>query len=679
MAAAAQPASGVPPLPAGFTIDTPAPATSANGSATGGIPPLPAGFALDSSAPPADETAGRVAGLAGRALVKGVGDLVGMIPTAANAVNSVYDPVGTALENQAQQAQQPSGPYKPQLSDFVHPEKWQQAAEYFADRASDKAGLPTPATPAERIGSKAVEAIPSAVLAPEAPILAGASAAAGGAASQATAEAGGGPVAQTLAGLAAGSVPGATSALAQTGRALVRDQVATAGRIADAAAIDTPLTAGQATGSKLLQRVEGASSKVWGGAPLRATADTQTESLGDNVSRVVDNLAPGADVSPTGAGEAINAGGTAAKANMKAAEKSAYDKVDTLVPANSPVDVSGTLSKLDELATPPPGASNTAGALISPKIAAMRDNLKADIAANGGSPTLPYEAATKLRTAVGNSIDWGFSPSDPVTNGAMKLVHGALKGDIDTSASAISPEAGQAVTDARTLYAQNQERRDFLNGIIDKSGGPEAVYQAATNGTKQGATKIGGVMDELDPGQQNLVRATVIDRLGKALPGQQNAAGDAFNASTFLTNWNKLAPEAKDALFGASGTPKTLRAGLDSLADTMSTIRNSTLFKNPSGTAEAAGHGYGLLALMGEGGAALMGHPHALAGTVGAIAGNAVLSRALTNPRTVAWLAQSAKMPTYALPNAVNQLAKMGTANNDHAARDLAAYLRQNQ
>jgi hypothetical protein len=350
-----------------------------------------------------------------------------------------------------------------------------------------------------------------------------------------------------------------------------------------------------------------------------------------------------------------------------------------LVPANSPVDVSGTLSKLDELATPPPGASNTAGALISPKIAAMRDNLKADIAANGGSPTLPYEAATKLRTAVGNSIDWGFSPSDPVTNGAVKLVHGALKGDIDTSASAISPEAGQAVTDARTLYAQNQERRDFLNGIIDKSGGPEAVYQAATNGTKQGATKIGGVMDELDPGQQNLVRATVIDRLGKALPGQQNAAGDAFNASTFLTNWNKLAPEAKDALFGASGTPKTLRAGLDSLADTMSTIRNSTLFKNPSGTAEAAGHGYGLLALMGEGGAALMGHPHALAGTVGAIAGNAVLSRALTNPRTVAWLAQSAKMPTYALPNAVNQLAKMGTANNDHAARDLAAYLRQNQ
>jgi hypothetical protein len=51
------------------------------------------------------------------------------------------------------------------------------------------------------------------------------------------------------------------------------------------------------------------------------------------------------------------------------------------------------------------GASNTPGALISPKITATRDNLKADIAANGGSPTIPYEAATKLRTAVGNSID----------------------------------------------------------------------------------------------------------------------------------------------------------------------------------------------------------------------------------------------------------------------------------
>jgi hypothetical protein len=562
-------------------------------------------------------------------------------------------------------------PYSPRLEDFVHPEKWKEAAQYFAE----KGGLSHPSTPVERVANAAGEAVPSAVLAPEAPVLSAISAAAGGAASQATAEAGGSPLQQTLAGLVVGSVPSLASGAAQGARALIRNQGDTAARVADAAANNSQLTAGQATGSKLLQRVEGASSKVWGGGPISHVADNQTENLGGHIDSVVRNLANGGDVSPTGAGAAINAGAATTKANMKAAEKAAYDRVDQLVPADHPVDVSGTLSKLDELATPNPSAANTTGALVSPKIAAMRDNLKADIAANGGSPVLPYSTTTDLRTALGNNIDWGFAPSDPVTNGALKQIHGALKGDIDSAASAISPDAKQAVTDARTLYAQNQARRDFLNSVIDKAGGPEAVYAAATNGTRQGATKISGVMSALDTGQQNLVRATVINRLGKALPGMQNAEGDAFNPSTFLTNWNKLDPAAKDALFGAKGSTNQLRRGLDSFANTTSTIRNSTLYKNPSGTAAAAGHGYGLLALLGEAGAALAGHPHAIAVSAGAIAGNNLLARALTNPRVVSWLAQSAKLPTSGIPNAVNQLAKMGKVDPDAAA--LSAVLMQ--
>jgi hypothetical protein len=174
-----------------------------------------------------------------------------------------------------------------------------------------------------------------------------------------------------------------------------------------------------------------------------------------------------------------------------------------------------------------------------------------------------------------------------------------------------------------------------------------------------------------------LVRATVINRLGKALPGMQNAEGDAFNPSTFLTNWNKLDPAAKDALFGAKGQTNQLRRALDSFANTTGTIRNSTLYKNPSGTAAAAGHGFGLLALLGEAGAALSGHPKVLAASAGAIAGNNILARALTNPKVVSWLASSAKLPTSALPNAINQLSKMGKIDPD--ARDLSAALQQNR
>ena len=61
----------------------------------------------------------------------------------------------------------------------------------------------------------------------------------------------------------------------------------------------------------------------------------------------------------------------------------------------------------------------------------------------------------------------------------------------------------------------------------------------------------------------------------------------------------------------------------------------------------------------------------------GGIVGNALLSRALVNPRTAQWLAQTTKVPRSAIPNAVNQLSQMGQRTNDPDARDLAAYLQQ--
>jgi hypothetical protein len=640
---------------------------------------------VDDSGPSDDDgslafAAKRVAGLGARAALVGTAGAVGGVAQMTKQnLTDAFTPGDVVSRQQTRdqaaanpQPTAPAEPYKPQLSDFVHPDKWQQAAEYFADQA----GLPKPETPTERVVSKAVEAVPTgaAMGGPAGAFWS----AAGGAASQTTAEAGGGPVAQTLAGLGAGGLPAVGAGAAGGVRALTRGVGAQAGaavrsRLANAAAADIDLTAGQATGSRLLQGVEGASSKFWGGGPIKATAEAQAEGIGSHVDRIVDNLSQGAAVSPTTAGEAINAGVAATKQSMKQAEQAAYEKVDALVPAEHPVDVRGTLAKLDALASPAAGAEATTGALVSPKLTALRDNLAADAAKNGGA--LPYSAVRQVRTAIGNNIDWGFAPADPVANAALKQAHGALGRDLDAATTAISPQAAQATKAASALYAANQSKRDLLNTIVDKSGGPEAVYQAATNGTKLGATKIGGVMGALDPQNQNMVRATVIDRLGRAIPSQQNAASNEFSADTFLTNWAKMSDEAKNALFGSKGSANSLRRSLDSLEDTASIIRKSTLYRNPGGTGEAVGHGFGLFALLEGGGKALFGHPAHLAALGGAIAGNAVLSRALVNPRTARWLAQTTKLPRSAIPNAVNQLSITGRRTNDPDASDLAAYL----
>jgi hypothetical protein len=623
-----------------------------------------------------DETAGRVGGLATRALGEGVADTGSMITDAMEKANPLSGPL------QAVQAAVPTSTSKePSLSDFIHPARWKNAVDYLAD----KAGLASPQTPNEKIGSKAVEALPSAVLAPEAPIAGGISAAMGAGASEAVKQGGGSPLAQTLTGLAAGSTGAAGAAGAAGLRGIVRGgaegQAAMQGRMADAAASGTKLSAGQAGGSPAVQFAEGLSSKGWGGGPINKLAETQSHDLGNSVSDIVDRLAGGNPPSPTAAGVAINTGASASVKNMRAEEKTAYDRVDALVDPDMPVDVSKSVAAARGLATPTSSEGLNA-AVGSAKVSKFADALEsaaspADVMGGLGNAApkymIKYGDLSKLRSAVGSNIDHGFAPANPSENGAFKSLYGSLTGDKNAGAAAVSPEASQAVANANNIYKINVGRRELLDTVVDKNGGPEAVFQAATNGTKQGATKISGVMNELDPGQQNLVRATVMSRLGKATAGAQNAEGDVFSPSTYLTNWNKLAPEAKDALFGQSTDSGGLRNNLDSLANTVSNIRQGTKLRNPSGTGEAVGHGAGAIA-MWEGLTHLMqGDPHTLVAAAGGVGANNIMARALTNPKTVGWLAKSTKAPMSSLPNAVNQLSRI----NDPDAHDLAAYLQQ--
>jgi len=628
-------------------------------------------FAPVTQSPP--ETAGRIAGLGARGLATGAAGL-------PDAVMSL-DPIGSAVSAASHAVGQklgiegaPSEPgQKPTLSDFVHPEKWQQAAEYFAT----KTGLPNPETPAERIGYRAAQALPSAALAPETPILGGLSAAAGGAGSQGAAEAGAGPVGQAAAGIVAGGVPAIGAGLAAGARGIVRGgaegQAAMKSRLADAAASgDTDLSVGQASGNTGLQYLEGAQRALPGSGPLKKLPSTQGTTLGSHVEGIIDNLS-GADVpSPTTAGSAINVGADVTKQNMRAAERAAFAQRDALVPPTTPTDVSGTIEMLNEHGAPIEGAE-AIKSVVPEKISTLRDEVMSaanqNPASAGGAPILPYKAVSALKNRVGQMVHWGFAPDDPQTNGALKQVYGALGDDLNTTASAVSPEAATASKSANALYAANSDRRDFLNGIINQNGGPENVYQAATNGTKLGATKISGVMSALQPDQQNIVRATVLDKMGRAT-GAQDAP---FNANTFLTNWTNIDRDAKDALFGAGGAPGTLRSGLDSVTNTIGNIREGTKLQNWAGTGEKVGHSAGLLAAW-EGIKALMaGNSHVLMGTAAGVAANNILARSLTNPRVVNWLAQSTKAPVSALPSAVNQLSQM----NDPDAHALATYLQQ--
>jgi len=214
---------------------------------------------------------------------------------------------------------------------------------------------------------------------------------------------------------------------------------------------------------------------------------------------------------------------------------------------------------------------------------------------------------------------------------------------MQAAAQAAGPQAAQAFNRAQTYYRAGMGRMDTLADVLDKNGGPEAVFNGAMSGTKDGATRLRAVMQSVNPEQQQLVAATVFKRLGQATAGNQNAAGDLFSPETFLTNYNRMSPEAKSALFDRI---PGLQDQAENMADVAQNLREgSKVFKNASGTAAAEAQTHTLRdvlvgSLLGEGGHTLLG-PQGLALAAAPVAAN-VLARGVTSPTAVNWAARPA-------------------------------------
>ncbi|MEN5115840.1 hypothetical protein ABE488_00685 [Luteimonas sp. TWI662] len=284
---------------------------------------------------------------------------------------------------------------------------------------------------------------------------------------------------------------------------------------------------------------------------------------------------------------------------------------------------------------------------------------------------LPYEALTKLRTLVGNEID-NYSLVDNVPRSKWKALYGALTRDMEAAAN--TPEAQRAWRLANRYHRIRIRHLEQIEHVVDKNGGPERVFQAAMQGTREGATVLRSVMRALPEDAQRDVTGAVIKRMGRANPGMQGAGGDAFSAATFLTNWNKLSPEARATLFNRFGPD--ISEDIDRIARVAGTIKEGTgVLRNPSGTgAQVAAFGYGgtLATSAMTGNFSLFSQ--ALAS--GAIAN--AFARAMTNRYFVRWFARTTEMPVGALPAQLNVLKRMAAENDDEDIATVAEALEAN-
>lgn len=212
-----------------------------------------------------------------------------------------------------------------------------------------------------------------------------------------------------------------------------------------------------------------------------------------------------------------------------------------------------------------------------------------------------------------------------------------LSSDIDLGLrNAGREDAARTFKRADTLWRERIQHIDeVLEPVIGKAKSGEDVLKAIdgmTRGNSGGAARLRGIMRELPPEQAGNIRATVIDRLGRATAGQQDDLGQQFSSATFLTNWNKMTPQAKTVMFADTN----LRGNLDDIAKIASASKEASRYANHSNTAG------GMLGNVG-GAVGLAAFEPTIAAT--ALTSQYLTGRLLASPRFTAWLARAPKNP----------------------------------
>jgi hypothetical protein len=356
-----------------------------------------------------------------------------------------------------------------------------------------------------------------------------------------------------------------------------------------------------------------------------------------------------------------------------------YSKVDDYIPKNTLFTLDNTLSKFKSILSPVAGAEITSKELQNPFIQKIFASINKDLKKNGGK--MSYQGIKDIRSNIGSRIS-DISLIGTKEQGLLKQLYGSISSDIETNVlSTGGTKAMNALRRANRVWqAGNKKLEDFLQPIFNKAN-PDTLVKDLMASAREGSTRLLALKNSFKPEQYKALVSSIIDKMGRISPGQ-GIAGELgeevtgqigrFSSETFLTNWNKLSPAAKQVLFSGKGFPKSMVKDMNDLTKVASVIRESgKTFKNPSGTADRlAAQGIMFTAA----GTAVTGNPAFLAALPLVLAGTASASRLLTNPRFVSWAARATKIAgNKGIEGAIEHLTKLGivAANSSTEERQI--------
>lgn len=354
-------------------------------------------------------------------------------------------------------------------------------------------------------------------------------------------------------------------------------------------------------------------------SPIRRAGERTVEQSQAALGRIAASVGQAAN-DPEAAGQVARKGAESYIKSSRARKNRLYQIADNMA-GDTTVDLQLARTAIDEHiaeASAVPG-----GTPLLPMLQKLRAELDAPATVKG-----VRGLRTKLRKEFLGSQQ--FLPGNEeriisdIVSAASDDVGAALRGAGKTQAAAAYKAADDFNRQRAQVIQQTLEPILGKPGPLEKSG--EQVLAAINSAARGNAARLESFMRALPPDEASVVRATLIQRLGKAGDSAQGAAGDTFSLETFLTNWNKIETGRKK-LFD----PATMSA-LDDLAKIAEGARASQRYANRSNTGGAVGW-------LGTG--ALGAIDLATAGKT--LAANYAGARLLASPRFARWLARAPK------------------------------------
>ncbi|MDL4446329.1 hypothetical protein [Klebsiella michiganensis] len=267
------------------------------------------------------------------------------------------------------------------------------------------------------------------------------------------------------------------------------------------------------------------------------------------------------------------------------------------------------------------------------------------------------EMSTQVARALRQRISAAIGAPDAAFKGVedadLSRLYGALSVDLDAHMVSLGGDVADAWRAANDHYAEGRALIDQALQSVNATKTGDAVYQQLF-GNPSGALnlastqKLQALFTALPEAERNRIAAEVVHRAGLEGAGAAGVAGRQFNPASFLTSWNKLAPEAKTLLFDA-GHAKDL----DAIATYSAALKDLAKTANHSNTAN-----HMMMYAFWSGAMNPIRWP-IMALTA---AGGNLTAKLLTNPRFARWLVDAS-------------LAESGSAVREKAAALVAMYV----